>query len=120
MAPAEDFRNRNCSAAVEMMSRDRVPDSIWWQQGCVHQVTHAHAEKRVSAIKPSKLLRHTALSTEQHNLPLAERSKAAAAGATDSVTAAVSESPASLEDADFAAAAVHSRSPYTDSFPLPA
>jgi len=72
--------------------------------------------KMMSTLKPSNLLRHMASCREQHHLPLAERSKAAAAGAT----AAVSESPASLADADFAAAAVHSWSPYTGCFPLPA
>ncbi len=87
---------------------------IDWQQGCVHQVTYAHADKRMSTIKPSDLLRH--MTSEPHDLPLAERSEAAAADAT----AAVSESPASLADVDFAAAAVHSWSPYTGCFPLPA
>ncbi len=82
----------------------------------MHQVTYAHADKRMSTIKPSDLLRHMASCREPHDLPLAERSKAAVAGAT----AAVSESPASLADADFAAAAVHSWSPYTGCFPLPA
>lgn len=49
-----------------------------------------------------------ALCREQHHLPLAVKTEVAAADAAD----AMSESPASPADADFAAAAGHSWTPY--------